>query len=257
MGIDIQKSPAMLAAMMAVVYGVSTVTGCAGPSESQPNKQPIERVPAAATPTPQIAPLAGLLKPAPIERAQLFTYKQGVIVNLASAIDLGYIKPNLRMINTDPAFGLNFTDQDQNITYFFPQSFVHGNGRQEAIRVVEEQFPMVTAIFAAEQGIERGRMRFSIISLADALRNIVTSNTRGYPPEDSFWGSALSVELGDAYVGVTQLGVFDIQNTPATYPEISVDLKRSLAQRVAYPFAARIADPRYFAALGLTKPSFN
>lgn len=257
MRVDGHKSPELVAMMMALAYGASVVTGCGGPSESQPSKQPIERVPAAATPTPQIAPLAELLKPAPIERAQLFTYKQGVIVNLASAIDLGYIKPNLQMINTNPAFGLNFTDQDQNITYFFPQSFISGNGRQEAIRVVEEQLPMITAIFAAEQGIERGRMRFSIISLADALRNAVTRNPREYPPEDSFWGSALSVELANAYVGVSQLGVFDIQNTPATYPEISVDLRRSLAQRVAYPFAARISGPRYFTALGLTRPSVN
>ena len=247
--IDRRKPPLLVSALMALVVGVS-----ASACENSGAIKPAATVTAAASASPNRIPaLTSLLTPLPLEQAQIFTYNQGVIVNLTRAIDLGVDIPNLRMINTDPRFGLNLTAEDQVITYFFPQSFVNNDsGREEAIRIMEQQLPEIVSMLRATQGIEKGRMRFAPISVADALLNLVARNRLTYPPSDPLWKVALGLGLTNAYVGVTGLEVFDTGQIQGAYPDIPANVREALVQNLAYPFTPRLTFPTgYFRVLGL------
>lgn len=207
--------------------------------------------------TPKQTPLPDILIPKTVGGgAWMALYSHGVIVNATKGIDLAVVIDNLQRLNSDPAFGINLDPpNEQNITYLFPQPFAgNDQNRQDAIAQAKDEMPLVLSALDTTLHISRGRVRFSIISVADALDNVTRRNP-GLTPMSQTYQSALSVELTHAYVGLTRAEIFDASITPPTYPEISATLRGQLYNSLAYPFGILSIDSRYLAALNLLNRS--
>lgn len=262
MSIDRQKAP-QLVSLLAASYGLF-LTGCASASE-YPQK-PVATLPSVATvtPTPDLfgpplpTPSSELLFPKTVrEGAKMGMYQGGAIINLTRDIDGAFNFDSLPFVNTDPRYGINLGNGEQNLTYLFPQSFARGNGRADAIRIVNEELPLVILTVSRFQGIESGRMRFSLISLADVLTRVSMSNPHLNPDSEDFRGLA-SLELTLAYLSISGLEIHDIEQTPNIYPAVApsvAPLIRRLLMQGDLPLALLVINPNYFTALGLVSRS--
>lgn len=251
------KSPELVA-MFAAVYGVLTITGCAA-SEQQAGKLPEEKLSGVLNPTPTVVieaqkpPVLSLypelLTPRSVrERAEILTYPDGAIINLTRGVDLFVDGDTFSRINKDPRYDINLNNGEQNFTYLFPQTFTTGNGREEAIRIVEEEFSLVISAFNTKQGISTGRARFSIISIADVLKTLAQNNPDISPEKDLFrQGSA--TELSSAYLALSRLGIGDAKQTPSAYPV--TPRVRELLLQGGYPLRLMSINPNYIKAIGL------
>lgn len=262
MSIDRQKSP-QLVNWLAATYGL-LVTGCAIASE-YPQVPSVATLPSVTTvtPTPDLfgpplpTPSSELLSPKTVRGgaemgADMVTYPRGVIINLTRGIYLWVNTDRVPIINTDPRYGINLGNEEQNLTYLFPQSFTKGNGRADAIRLVDEELPWVISALREMQGIESGRIRFSLISVADVLASVAMSNPHLNPNSEDFRRLA-SFELTLAYLSTSGLKIHDIEQTPYVYPAVAPAIRRLLMQGDLL-LTLPVINPNYFTALGLVSP---
>lgn len=256
MRIDGEKSQLLLPVLMAAALGISTV-GCRGSANLEPAK------PAVVTSTPAVLPdicltPSELLRPPSLSRESVITYPGGVIVNqTGEAMELSVNIPTLLGINSSPDLALNFTPDTQNITYFFAGSFRRLDARERILEFIERDKPYLLYRYCQEQGVASGRARFSMISVADELREVLTNNPRNYLPTDPFWRRALEVQLTLAYVARTKMNTGDPEQVAVETPSLSYD-ERIAVVSLGFPFFISKFNPDYFTSVGeLAPPSFN
>lgn len=203
------------------------------------------------TPTPLPLKIDVLTPKGITQGADWIIYPQGAIINATKGVYLAVFPANLQAVNTDPVFNIKLSQDEQNITYLIPGSFADGSRLQEAARIAGEELPLALSALHDKFGLQRGRARFSIISMADVIKNVSRRNP-GLTPKESHYLDALSVELGHAYIGTGQKAIFDAYQTPNIYPDISASIRTYLFERKLYPFAVTAINPNYLAALNLS-----
>lgn len=208
----------------------------------------------ASTPTQapnslNLAPKSNMLTPESMEKgAYFYLYAQGAVINLTKGVDIAIMPDNLQRINNDSRYGINLGPQEQNITYLFPQRSGNQSDREKAIKMAEDELPLV--MLALQQaGIDRGRLRFSIIFVGDVSTRVSKQNPNMRVQTDTF-RTALGFELGNEYLVLTRRAIFDASQTPSTISHTPQD-RSLLAQTGSYPLLVTSINPAYLAALGL------
>lgn len=228
MRIDAQKPIRMIAALALAYAGVACVSVEKGDKES--------RVIPLTTPTPsRIVPQicattpSEMFRPPQLEQESVVIYPGGILVNRAGSIlDLSVNVPNLLRINHDPKLNLGFTQDTVNIVYLYDENFAPPGSLAKIKSQIERDKLYLIYRYCQEQGLEKGIMRFVVISVADQLTELKRRNQQKYLPTDSFWKNALEVELANVYVAITRARVKDSDDLPLQAPALSADDRATL-----------------------------
>ena len=180
---------------------------------------------------------AEFLRPPRLTRESAITYPGGVVVNQAGTVmDLVVRVNKLQSINNEASFDLNSTPETQNITYFFAGSFMRADARSQIAAFIEQDAAYLLLKYCQEQGRASGRMRFSVVSVADELEEVFKRNPRNYSLQDPFWRSALEVQLAIAYLARSKQNTTDPSQIPLETPMLTVQERQTLV-RLGLPFA--------------------
>lgn len=210
---------------------------------------PTATVIAEAQRPPSLSSYSELLTPRSVRAgAEIFTYPEGAIINLTQGVNLFLDVDTFNRINKDSRYGVNLNSEEQNFTYLFPQSFTDDNGREEAIRMVEDEFPLVLSVFNNQQAISRERARYSIVSVADVLKNL-SKNNPDIPVQSDLFRQGSAAELTSYYLALSRLQIRDPKQTPLIYPV--TPQARALLSQGDYSLRLMSINPNYKLAIGL------
>lgn len=241
--IDRQKPYALVSVLLAAAFGIST--GCSSPVS--PERDKVKTTPNVPTRlVPEVcSTLAEFLRPLSLSADSVTTYPGVVVVNQAgSAIDLAVRPPVLTRLNNEVSLDLAFTPDTTNITYFFAGSFKQPEARKLISDFIERDKFYLTFRYCQEQYISSGRIRYSVISVADELAEVIRRNPRRYLPEDPFWKTALEVQFALSYAARTKGQVSDIDRIPIDTPSLSADERRIIVG-LGLPFSITRLNPDY------------
>lgn len=185
------------------------------------------------------------LRPPTLSRESVKTYPGVVVINRAgAAMDLSIRPSVLTGINSEDSLGLNFTPDTVNIVYFDQNSFKMAGTTRLVADFFEQYMPPLLLRYCQEQHKSSGRVRFSAISVADELQEIIKKNPRNYSSSDLFWKNALEVQLAMAYVARTKDNVTDINKVQIETPNLSPQ-ERATIVRFGLPFSITRLNSNY------------
>lgn len=248
------RTPEIISRLICAAGAALVLNSCSPEKPPLMQKTPIPVPTLTPTQSPAALPfMRSTLIPRKVtEGAEMLLYRQGAVVNETAGINLLVQLEDLQQINIDPGFGINLKADEQNVTFLVPHSIADNTERsQKALTQVQAEAPMVLSALNRSLGINRGRLRFSVISVADVLKQAAGRHP-GLSTKSALYQEAVNMELASAYLALTKAKIFNAPDTPIAYPEISESLRKRLSG--IRPFTVLSIDPLYLAELKLSDP---